>query len=43
MVFKGSKKFREMDLIDGFENKGIFFNASTDKDTTIYYAEIEST
>lgn len=39
MVFKGSKKYQEMDLINNFENKGISFNASTDKDVTMYYAK----
>ena len=39
MVFKGTNKYKEIDLIEEFEKKGIIFNASTDKDVTKYYAK----
>ena len=38
MVFKGTNKYKELDLIEEFEKNGITFNASTDKDVTKYYA-----
>ena len=39
MVFKGTNKYKELDLIEEFEKNGITFNASTDKDVTKYYAK----